>query len=99
MNKQFFLDTAEVIDAWRVFPRFFVLGYGVISFKLVEWAMSLPSMSIEQTSLVTIVTGLCVPMLNFYMQTGRDWKAPVSQTVYTTQRTETQEQPQPRSNS
>lgn len=94
MNKQFMLDVAEIIDAWRLFPRLFLLSYGALIIELTLWAMSLTVISVEQAALVSIVTGLFVPMTNFYMQTGRDWKlAAASQTVTTTQRVETQAQP------
>ena len=73
MIKQSMLDSAELIDAWRVFPRIFLVGYGVLAWSLVSWAMSLPVLTVEQAGLVGVVTGLFVPMTNWYFQTGRSW--------------------------
>ena len=71
--KQHLLDVAELVDAWRVFPRIFLIGYGVLGIKMAVWAMSLPTISTEQAGLVAVIAGLFVPMTNFYMNTGKRW--------------------------
>jgi hypothetical protein len=73
MTKTFFMDVAEVIDAWRIFPRIFLIGYGVLCYQLVAWAMSLSTLSFEQAGLVGTITAVFAPLSNWYMQTGRSW--------------------------
>ncbi len=67
------LRGAELVDAYRVFPRVFLIGYGWLALRMCEWAMALPAISIEQMGLVTAVAGLFVPLTGWYMQTGRKW--------------------------
>jgi hypothetical protein len=69
------LDIAETVDALRVFPRIFLIGYGLLAFEMCRWAMAQPALSLEQMGLVTAVAGLFVPLTGWYMQTGRKWAA------------------------
>lgn len=73
MTKARLLDFAELLDAFRVFPRLFVGGYFIYSAKVGLWAMSLPDLTTSQATFVTAIIGLTVPMTAFYMQTGRTW--------------------------
>lgn len=72
--KRALLDAAEVVDAWRLFPRLFMLGYGLMCWHIVAWAMSLPTLSAEQAGLAGGITAMFVPLSNWYMQTGRRWE-------------------------
>lgn len=67
------LRWAERVDAWRVFPRLFVVGYGVLAFEVFYWVSHLPDMSPSQSAFATTVLGLCIPLLGWYMNTGRKW--------------------------
>lgn len=73
--KRALLDAAEVVDAWRLFPRLFLLGYGLMCWHVVAWAMALPVLSVEQAGLAGGVTAMFAPLSNWYMQTGRRWGA------------------------
>lgn len=68
------MDIAEVIDAHRVFPKFFVAGYGVLCWKVALWFMALPQPIAEQSAFVTIVVSVFAPLFNWYSQGGRTWK-------------------------
>lgn len=67
------LRWAERVDAWRVFPRLFVAGYGVIAFQVWDWVRGLPDLSATQATFTTTVLGLCIPLLGWYFNTGRKW--------------------------
>jgi len=71
--KQSLLTVAELADAFRVLPRIILVGYGLVVIELVHWAMNLPSITVEQAGLVSIVTAMFAPLSNWYMQTGRKW--------------------------
>ena len=68
------LDLAEVADAWRLFPRFLLLGYAWLCYDLSRWFMSLKTPQSEQMAFVTAIVGLAVPLTGWYMQTGRKWQ-------------------------
>jgi hypothetical protein len=72
--KQRFLDIAEVIDAHRVFPKLFMVGYFLLIWKVGTWFMLLDKPSAEQSAFVTIVTSSFAPLLNWYFQSGRKWQ-------------------------
>ena len=41
--KRWALGMAEVIDAWRVVPRLFLVCYGILMYKIVIWFYALPT--------------------------------------------------------
>ena len=83
MNKQKWLDWAEITDAWRIVPRIVLFGYCIWTTKVVwtvlDWYMALPpaERSLEASGLagatITAVTGLMTLAVNFYLKTGRSW--------------------------
>ena len=73
-NKQSWLDAAELVDAYRVFPRVFVLAYLYGLNVILRWAIALPDISIQQSGFISLVAATFPFVLNFYMQTGRDWQ-------------------------
>ena len=73
-RRGFWLDVAEVLDAYRIFPRLFCLGYGAMVWKIVVWFIGLDAPTTEQTTFVTAITIMSGPILNWYMQTGRKWQ-------------------------
>jgi len=73
-GKQFFLDAAELADAWRLIPRAIIIGYGALTWEVVEWFMALPVPSTEQSLLVSAVAGSFSVASGFYVNSGRSWK-------------------------
>ena len=71
--KRFSIDIAEVLDALRVFPRLFVVLYIYGLAHVLYWATSLADISVQQAAFISVVSGTFPFVLNFYMQTGRDW--------------------------
>ena len=65
---------AELVDAYRVFPRIFLLGYGALCWKVGLWFMVLDKPSAEQSAFVTIIVSVFAPLANWYMQSGRRWQ-------------------------
>jgi len=72
--KQQLLDGAELLDAYRVFPRIFVGLYIAGLSHVLAWAISLDDISMQQAGFISIVSGTFPFVLNFYMQTGRQWQ-------------------------
>jgi hypothetical protein len=72
-SKDFWLAIAEIVDAFRLFPRAFVAGYGLFCLELGRWAMSRPDLTTQQMAFVIAVIGLFTPILAFYQASGRKW--------------------------
>lgn len=83
MNKQAWLDAAELTDAWRVVPRIILFAYGYWVIYIVDrclfWYFHQPAneRTVQDSGLVggviTAVTGLLTLVVKFYMASGRSW--------------------------
>jgi hypothetical protein len=83
MDKQFWLDLAELIDAYRLMPRAILiasLGFaGWYIYEISIWYMAIPAAdrTMEATGLASItipaVFGLAGKMVDWYLKTGRSW--------------------------
>ena len=51
------IHLARAVDAWRIFPRFFLTVYIILLYKVVIWFMALEAPNFEQSGLVSIVVG------------------------------------------
>lgn len=69
-NYKRIIDLAKAIDAWRIFPRLFILSYLYILIKVVHWFMDLPKPSMEQAGLVSIVVGAGAAWFGLYTNSG-----------------------------
>lgn len=86
-HKEWWLDAAEVIDAFRVFPRaFLVLSFCAFFWLMVrtwDWytALDYASLGVAQigfvtafpVSLLTAVSTMFYKLYDKYSTTGRDW--------------------------
>lgn len=85
MNKQVWLDAAEVFDSWRVAPRAILFGYcfwvSHVTDSALTWYQHIPAAErgLESAGLVgaiiTAVTGMAVWVFKIYTSGGRDWDA------------------------
>ena len=75
MNFLHLMAWAEIVDAWRVFPRLFLVGYGVACFQVLWWFLALPMPTLQHTAFASLVTAMFVPIAKFYMDGGRVWGA------------------------
>jgi hypothetical protein len=60
------IHLARAIDAWRIFPRVFITTYIILLYKCVIWYMNLPSPSMEQSGLISIVVGAGAAWFGLY---------------------------------
>ena len=63
------------MDAWRVFPRTFMVAYGWLCWQIFLWFKAIPAPTLEQAGFAGAVIGLAVPLCRWYFQTGRKWAA------------------------
>ena len=67
VNKyQKWVDLAHTVDQWRIFPRIFITTYIYLLYKVVTWYMALPSPTMEQSGLVSIVVGAGAAWFGLY---------------------------------
>jgi hypothetical protein len=49
--------TPENLNAWRIIPRLLMLAMVVMTYRVVEWFMTLPAPMPEQAAMVSVMTG------------------------------------------
>jgi len=65
------IHMARAVDAWRIFPRLFLTVYIVLLYKCVIWYMALPSPTMEQSGLISIVVGAGAAWFGLYTGTSK----------------------------
>ena len=68
---QWLIHLAKAVDAWRIFPRLFLTVYIVLLYKCVLWYMALPSPTMEQSGLISIVVGAGAAWFGLYTSTSK----------------------------
>lgn len=72
-HKQWWLDLAEVVDAWRVWPRIMLTVMLVFMWDVHEFYSGLDNPPFPQWY-VTIAYGALSTLTGFYIATGRKWQ-------------------------
>ena len=60
------IDLAQAVDSWRIFPRIFITTYIYLLYKVVIWYMAIPQPTMEQSGLVSIVVGAGAAWFGLY---------------------------------
>ena len=60
------IHLARAVDSWRIFPRVFISTYIFLLYKVVIWYMNLPTPTMEQSGLVSIVVGAGAAWFGLY---------------------------------
>ncbi len=71
---QWVIHLAKAVDAWRIFPRLFLTVYIVLLYKCVIWYMNLPSPTMEQSGLISIVVGAGAAWFGLYTGSSKKIK-------------------------
>jgi hypothetical protein len=61
----------EIFDQWRVIPRLLMITMLISTYRVVEWYMALPDPSTQQTTLVSIMTGMLSGSFGLFLGSGR----------------------------
>lgn len=85
MNKQWWMDVAEVLDSLRLVPRFLIIGFALFAVNQIaemnDWYRTLPSAerAVEASgyafAVIGVIVGLFTKSLDYYFKTGRKWNA------------------------
>lgn len=81
--KQKFLDVAEVVDAFRFFPRNLLLAYSWLIYTVSTWYMHLPvgERTVDTTAFITALCGMATYLCDTYLKSGRNWTPNVTPTA------------------
>jgi hypothetical protein len=64
------IHLAKAVDSWRIFPRIFITTYIYLLYKVVVWYMNIPTPTMEQSGLVSIVVGAGAAWFGLYTGSG-----------------------------
>jgi len=64
---------ATKLDEWKVLPRFMMLVFTFMSFRVVEWFMNLDDPTTQQAGLVSVVMGAATGAFAVWM--GKEVKS------------------------
>ena len=63
---------ANMVDAWRIFPRAFLSVYIFLLYYATMWFMDLPDPSLEQSGLISVIVGAGAAWFGLYAGTAKD---------------------------
>lgn len=64
------IHLARAVDAWRIFPRIFIIVYIYLLYAVVTWFMVLENPTMEQSGLVSIIVGAGAAWFGLYVGSG-----------------------------
>ena len=64
------LQFADVIDAYRLFPRAFIGTYLYLLIEVTQWFMTIPEPNASQAGLISVVVGAGAAWFGLYTSTG-----------------------------
>lgn len=65
--------TPDELDDWRIVPRILILSMTFMTYRVIEWFMSIPDPSTEQAALVSVMTGALTGAFGLFL--GRSEKS------------------------
>lgn len=71
--KQAILESAEMVDAWRLFPRLALFWFMAEVTRHGTWYMALEHREVGDHLVAAAVVGLGAAVFKFYVDSGRDW--------------------------
>ena len=71
---QKWIDLAEAVDSWRIFPRAFLSVYIFLLYYSTMWFMNLEAPSLEQSGLISIIVGAGAAWFGLYAGTSKGEK-------------------------
>lgn len=70
-RKSTWVEKAETFDAWRPFPRLFILAYFYILFSAFDWFTGLEDPTTQQAGLIGTVIGAGAAWFGLYVNSGK----------------------------
>jgi hypothetical protein len=64
------IEISKSIDSLRIFPRIFISVYMILLYDSIQWFMSLNAPTPEQTTLISVITGIGAAWFGLYIGSG-----------------------------
>lgn len=61
----------QELNEWRIIPRVLMLAMLVMTYRVVEWFMSIPAPTLEQAGLVSVMTGALTGAFGLFLGSGK----------------------------
>ena len=66
-----FFCISFALDKWRIIPRLIMLSLIVMTYRVIEWFISLPDPSLEQAALPSVMTGALTGAFAVFLGSGK----------------------------
>ena len=63
--------TPDQLNSWRVIPRLLMLMMVFMTYRVVEWFMTLPAPTLGQAGLVSVMTGALTGAFGLFLGSGK----------------------------
>jgi hypothetical protein len=61
----------QQLNEWRIIPRLLMLAMLVMTYRVVEWFMTLGAPTLEQAGLVSVMTGALTGAFGLFLGSGK----------------------------
>lgn len=61
----------EELNQWRVVPRLLMIAMVFMTYRVVEWFMTIPEPTLEQAGLVSVMTGALTGSFGLFLGSGK----------------------------
>lgn len=61
----------EELNQWRIVPRLLMIAMVFMTYRVVEWFMTIPDPTIEQAGLVSVMTGALTGSFGLFLGSGK----------------------------
>jgi hypothetical protein len=61
----------QQLNEWRIIPRVLMLAMLIMTYRVVEWFMSIPTPTLEQAGLVSVMTGALTGAFGLFLGSGK----------------------------
>jgi hypothetical protein len=61
----------QQLNEWRIIPRVLIIAMLIMTYRVVEWFMSIPTPTLEQAGLVSVMTGALTGAFGLFLGSGK----------------------------
>ena len=61
----------QQLNEWRIIPRVLMLAMLIMTYRVVEWFMSIDAPTLEQAGLVSVMTGALTGAFGLFLGSGK----------------------------
>jgi len=61
----------QQLNEWRIIPRLLMLAMLIMTYRVVEWFMTLDTPTMEQAGLVSVMTGALTGAFGLFLGSGK----------------------------